>query len=347
MRSIHIKNQNSNIYIGETYKNVDKYLPEKKIFIICDKNIYKYYGDFIDKYQHIIISCGEEHKTWDTVNFICEQLISFGADRNSFILGVGGGLVSDISGFVASIYMRGLDFAFISTSLLSQVDASVGGKNGINFGKLKNMLGVFNPPKFVICDTEMLKTLPKRELSSGFGEIIKHALITESDLMDFLINNKNDLLNLNEDLIEELVFKALSIKIQVVENDPLEKGERKKLNFGHTIGHAIENNSDLTHGEAVSVGIVLASLLSQKILNLSNTDINKILQLLKDFDLPTSHTIDAQIVNNFLAMDKKKNKDKIDFILLERIGKSTIKSIDISFLNAIMPDLLTFNTLKL
>jgi len=343
MQTIHIKSQNSNIYIGESHKNINKYLPDKKIIIISDKNIYKHYSEFINKYEHIIIPCGETHKTWDTINSICEQLIAYGADRNSFILGMGGGLVSDITGFVASIYMRGLDFAFVSTSLLSQVDASVGGKNGINFGKLKNMLGVFNPPKFVICDINMLDTLPKRELISGFGEIIKHALIKDGDLMSFLISNKDDLLLLNKKLLEDLVFKAVSIKTKVVENDPLEKNERKKLNFGHTIGHAIENNSNLTHGEAVSVGIIMASLLSQKILKLSSVDVNEIYKLLQDFDLPTQYPINAEIINNFLAMDKKKNKDKIDFILLERIGESVIKSIDISYLNNIMPSLLEDN----
>lgn len=334
MKSIHIENQNSKVLIGESYLNITDYLPEKKCFLICDENIYHHYGEFIEKFDHIIISCGESIKTWSTIENIVEKLLEFGADRNSFLLGMGGGLVCDVTGFVASVFMRGLEFGFISTSLLSQVDASVGGKNGINFGRLKNMIGVFNPPKFVICDPVLLKTLPKREVRSGFGEVIKHAFIKDYSLYEFLVLNQKELLDLNPDLMEELLFRAVSIKTDVVESDQFEKGERKKLNFGHTIGHAIENNTDLTHGEAISVGMVLATKLSEELCDLSKEEAQKVTELLQSYELPVTTDISSDIINEFLIKDKKKNRSSIDFILLTKVGEACIKTIPIEDLKS-------------
>ncbi|WP_372751505.1 3-dehydroquinate synthase [Labilibaculum sp.] len=334
MKSIYIEKQNSSIHVGESYLKVKNYLPEKKCFLICDEHIYEHYSEFIDQFDYIVMGCGEGNKNWNTMEKIIEQLLDKGADRNSFLLGMGGGLVSDVTGFVASIFMRGIEFGFISTSLLSQVDASVGGKNGINFGKLKNMVGVFNPPKFVICDPILLKTLPKRELSSGFGEIIKHAFIKDESLYLFLKEKREALLNLDSDLMEDLVFRAVSIKTEVVEGDPFEKGERKKLNFGHTIGHAIENNSDLTHGEAVSVGMNLACQLSQELNGLSADDVQKVNDLLTDFKLPIDHQVSAETINQYLSKDKKKNRSTLDFILLKKIGEATIVTLPIEELKA-------------
>ena len=329
MKTIHIKKQNSSIFVGESYLNVKNHLPEKKCILICDENIYQHYSEFINQFDYIIMGCGEGNKNWQTIEKIIDQLLEKGADRNTFLLGMGGGLVSDVTGFVASIFMRGLEFGFISTSLLSQVDASVGGKNGVNFGKLKNMIGIFNPPKFVICDPVLLQTLPKREVRSGFGEVIKHAFIKDEQLYHFLKENKDALLNLDSELMEDLVFRAVSIKTEVVEGDPFEKGERKKLNFGHTIGHAIENNSDLTHGEAISVGMILAAELSVEMCNLNSADSEKISSLLTDFELPLNHNVSAEIINQYLIKDKKKNRSTIDFILLKKIGEASIVTIPI------------------
>jgi len=334
MKTIHIEKQNSSIFVGESYLNVKKYLPEKKCFLICDENIYQHYSEFIHQFDYIVMGCGEGNKNWQSMEKIIDQLLERGADRNSFLLGMGGGLVSDVTGFVASVFMRGIEFAFISTSLLSQVDASVGGKNGINFGKLKNMIGIFNPPKFVICDPVLLQTLPKREVRSGFGEVIKHAFIKDEDLFNFLNENCEALLNLDSNLMEDLVYRAVSIKTEVVEGDPFEKGERKKLNFGHTIGHAIENNSDLTHGEAVSVGMKLACQLSQELCGLSNADAKKVNDLLQKFELPLEHKVSAATINQYLIKDKKKNRSAIDFILLKKIGEATIVSLPIDELKS-------------
>jgi 3-dehydroquinate synthase len=339
MRIINVENQNSQIYIGENYRNVRQYLPDKPCFLICDSNIHNYYQDFVEQFPHIIIETGEKIKNWSTVESIIEQLLELGADRNSFILGMGGGVVCDIAGFVASVYMRGMEFGFISTSLLSQVDASLGGKNGINIGGLKNMVGVFNPPKFVICDPRLLNTLPAREVRSGFGEIIKHALIQDEELFTYLEDNREDLLNLEADLMEDLIYRAVRIKADIVQTDPLEKGERKKLNFGHTFGHAIENNSPLTHGEAVSIGMMLACLLSNEMGKLASQEIIRIQDLLNAYQLPVATGVKNETIIEYLSKDKKKENNRINFIMLEKIGKAIIQAIPVESLNTCVPTL--------
>lgn len=339
MRKIKINKQNSNIFIGESYLNISHYLPHNRCILICDQNILKHYSAFVTRFPHIVIGSGEEVKTWDTVNTITGKLLELGADRHSFILGMGGGVVCDITGFVASIYMRGVEFGFISSSLLSQTDASLGGKNGINFGKYKNIIGVFNAPQFVICDPTLLCTLPKRELRSGFGEIIKHALIEDFELFKFLHSNREKLLDLDADLMEELIYRTVSIKAAIVETDPHEKGKRKTLNFGHTLGHIIEKNSNLIHGEAISAGIMLASYLSYNFNLLPEVEVIKIRNLLQSYKLPVAISINPKIIIDNLKKDKKKDSDNICFILLESIGKSRIHSIPIRELSLLVPDL--------
>ncbi len=328
MHTVEIQNQNTKIYIGESYKNITKYLPQTAPILICDKNIYKYYSDFIHNYRHIVIDCGEEIKNWNTIEYIVSQLIVMGADRSSYLIGMGGGVVCDIVGFAASIYMRGIRFAFISCSLLSQVDASLGGKNGINFNRLKNMLGMFNPPDFVICDTELLQTLPDREFFSGFGEVIKHALILDADFFDFLQQNRELLLQKDVEKLAEMVYWAVRLKAKVVTKDPTEKGLRKILNFGHTFGHAIENNSDVTHGEAVAIGMVLACELSNKLKGFSKKDIYKVTSLLQQYNLPVVASVKADIIAETMANDKKKSGKRIDFIVLNSIGSADIVPIE-------------------
>jgi 3-dehydroquinate synthase len=200
----------------------------------------------------------------ETVTTIFNQLVDMEVDRSTLILGIGGGIVCDIAGFVASTYMRGTPFGFVSTTLLSQVDASVGGKNGVNFGGYKNMVGVFNQPEFVVCDMMLLKTLPFREIQCGFAEIIKHGAIADHRMLDFIENHRDAALDLESRIVEHLVYRSVEIKAGVVTRDEREKGERRKLNFGHTFGHAIEKLTGIPHGEAVGIGMVMAAALSVK-----------------------------------------------------------------------------------
>ena len=266
MQTITIKTENriSRILIGEKLQNLDKYLPAGKTIIITDENVLKHYGKEIDRFKVITIGLGENFKTLETLQHIFDRLIRLEADRSTFIVGIGGGIICDVSGFAASVFMRGLRFGFVSTTLLSQVDASVGGKNGVNFRKYKNMIGVFNQPEFVICDTTMLATLDPREFRAGFSEIIKAAAIRDENLFNYLEKHTDEALANKPDVIEKIIYDSVMIKASVVQADEKEKGERKILNFGHTFAHAIEHMTGMLHGEAVAVGMALATDFSVK-----------------------------------------------------------------------------------
>ncbi len=317
----------SSLKIGESLLNLDKYVKAEKVIIITDTNVRKIYEKEFPPYQIIEIEMGEITKTLETVNTIFEKLVDLEADRSSFIVGIGGGIVCDITGFIASTYMRGIKFGFVSSTLLSQVDASVGGKNGVNFQGYKNMVGVFNQPEFVICDMNLLKTLPEEEILCGLAEIVKHGAIADDDLFSFLENRHNDALALNSEVIERLVYDSVVIKSTVVNKDEKEKGERKKLNFGHTLGHGLEKVTGIPHGEAISIGMLFAAKLSSKICGLPSSDVDKIEALLKNLKLPTKIPCNLDKVLDALKKDKKRSGDSIDFILLDRIGNAIIQKI--------------------
>ena len=290
----------------------------------------------------IEIGTGEVIKNLDTVRKICQRLMDMEADRSSFIVGIGGGVVCDIAGFVASIYLRGVRFGFVSTTLLSQVDASVGGKNGVNLGGYKNMMGVFSQPEFVICDMDLLKTLPERELSSGLAEIVKHAAIGDPKLFSYLEENYEKALKLDPQVIEKLVSDSIDIKSSIVNWDEKEKGARRKLNFGHTFGHAIEKTTGVSHGEAVSAGMVIASVLSRKREYLSREGAKKIEDLLKELKLPTRLPFDCGSVLDALRKDKKRNGNSINFVLLRSIGHAVVEKISIKELETAISNLKAF-----
>ncbi len=329
METFHIQaaTGNSSIYIDERLSNVDKYLPDCKIIIITDENVKKHYLDVLPDFPVITISMGESIKTLATVESIYSQLIGLDCDRQTFILAIGGGIVCDIAGFVASTFQRGLRFGFISTSLLSQVDASVGGKNGVNFDSYKNMVGVFMQPEFVICDIKLLNTLPKEEVANGFAEIVKHALIEDSLMFDFIEKNKIKALNLDPQVIKRLVTDSIRIKSNVVQKDEKESGERRKLNFGHTIGHAIEKIAQPGHGNAVSLGIVAAAEFSCLKGYISKQDQKRITQLLYDLNLPVTHNYEIRDIVDALKADKKRDGDYIYFVFLSKIGQSIIEKV--------------------
>jgi 3-dehydroquinate synthase len=253
--------------------------------------------------------------------------MELGCDRSVFILGIGGGIVCDITGFVASIFMRGVAFGFVSTSLLSQVDASVGGKNGVNVSDYKNMAGVFNQPRFVICDPAMLTTLPVPEISNGLAEIVKHALIADIDLLMFLEKNQKKALVLDPEIIFHLVSRCVAIKAQVVQEDEKESGARRKLNFGHTLGHAIENIDPSGHGKAVSRGMIAAARFSCDKTSLCDRDTDRIIRLLQGLGLPTALNYDADKIYNAVKQDKKKQGDSLFFVFLENLGSARVEKI--------------------
>jgi len=317
------------ILIGERLENLKKYLPVKMPIIITDTSVQKHWGHYFPPGAVITIDTGEELKTLDTVGGIYDQLLELDADRASFIVGIGGGIVCDVAGFVASTYLRGVRFGFVSTTLLSQVDASVGGKNGVNFGGYKNIVGVFNQPEFVICDQNLLKTLPQREFQCGFAEIVKHAVIADDQLFAYLEQNWSPALEQDSEVIEKLVYDSVIIKSTIVNRDATEKGERRKLNFGHTLGHAIEKVLQVPHGEAVSAGMVLASKLSEKKGYLQSEDSTRLSNLLEKFRLPVRLEFNRQQVFEAIGKDKKREGDSLKFVLLKKIGEAVVEKISI------------------
>ena len=248
-------------------------------------------------------------------------------------MGIGGGIVCDIVGFAASVFLRGVNFGFVSTSLLSQVDASVGGKNGVNLDSYKNMVGVFNQPEFVICDLELLNTLPKKEISNGLAEIVKHALISDVGLFNFIEKNSQKALCLDYDTILRLVTDSVKIKSQVVQQDEKESNERRKLNFGHTIGHAIGKIEKKGHGRAVAMGIVAAAEFSQARRLICREDVSKICSLLTDLNLPTMLEYSAKEVISAASKDKKKQGSDLFYVFLEQIGKARVEKISFEKMN--------------
>jgi 3-dehydroquinate synthase len=341
MKTIEIRTDSriSRILVGEKLQNLAKYLPDTKTVIITDTNVSRLYKKYLPPCPLIEIGLGEKNKTIDTLNYIFGSFVEHEVDRSSFVLGIGGGIVCDVAGFAASIFMRGLKFGFVSTTLLSQVDASVGGKNGVNFEGYKNMIGTFSQPEFVICDSEMLKTLEKRQFVAGFAEIAKAGAIKDESLFAYLENNYEKALKMDSDVINKLVYDSVLIKSAVVEADEKEKGERRKLNFGHTFAHSFEKLTGMLHGEAVSAGMVLASKLSQKLGLIREADYKRIKTLLENLGLPTAVSFDMSDVFNIMRQDKKREGDTIHLVLLERIGNAIIKKVSLKQLEEMINDL--------
>lgn len=317
----------STVLVGETIENVNKYLPKAKIYIIADANVIKLHGQRFPKYPTYSVDPDEGSKSLEKVGTICQWLLENGANRNSFILGIGGGVTCDLAGFVASVFMRGIDFGFVSTSLLSQVDASVGGKNGVNLQGYKNIVGTFTQPKLVICDINLLSTLPQEEYLNGFAEIVKHTLIADKQMFGFIEQNAEELKSSNAEMLEKLVAHSVRIKASIVQADEREQGERKKLNLGHTWGHAVEKVTGLSHGKSVSIGLEFAARLSAKRGLISNTDYLRIVNLLIALDLPVCIKNNPEDIFNAMVKDKKQNEGGIDFILIKRIGEVAIERI--------------------
>ena len=338
IQTIHVMGStgDSQILVGGSLEQAGRLITAPHTAIITDATVRALHGHRFFPGEVIEIGQGESQKTLETVRSIYERLLAMGADRSWFILGMGGGIVCDVAGFAASTFLRGLRFGFCATTLLSQVDASVGGKNGVNFFGYKNMVGVFRQPEFVVCDPDVLATLPARELCSGFAEIIKHAAIADVRLFSYLEENRKKALDLDRDVLSVLVHDSVDIKSGVVRMDETEKGPRRILNFGHTFGHALENTSQLSHGEAVSVGMVLAARLSVQKGLLAQEDAIRLEKLLAGFGLPVRVPVDLEKALDALKKDKKREGDHILFVLLAGLGQAKVVPISIQELEAVM-----------
>ena len=320
-----IISSNHSILIGkESLLHIDtsKY---SNVAILVDENSKKFCLNKLPKIKNSItieLNSGENYKNLSSCNFIWQQLVKHEFDRKSLMLNLGGGFIGDIGGFCASIYKRGIDFIHIPTTLLSMVDASIGGKTGVNFNNIKNLVGVFNNPKSILINPEFLKTLNDQELKSGFAEVVKHALIYDLSLWNQITSTKFEDFNW-----EGIIVKSIKIKNKIILQDPLEKGERKKLNFGHTYGHAIESyyidkGIPILHGEAIFIGMILEtdiSFLSEK----KKNEIKNF--IVKNFKLPQIPKKTELI--KYMRNDKKNSSKKINFSLLTNIGESKIDNL--------------------
>lgn len=320
----------SRVLVGEKLSNIGNYIPNRGVFIITDTNVFSHQGKNFPNFPTYTIEPGEGSKCLAEVQIVCRWLLENGADRSSFILGIGGGVVCDLAGFVASTFMRGIDFGFVATSLLAQVDASVGGKNGVNVDGFKNIVGTFNQPKFVICDIGSLTSLPKEEFTNGLAEIVKHTLIADGNMFSYIEGRIEKIKKIDLDIFRELVNHSVRVKAKIVGMDEREKGERKKLNLGHTWGHAVEKESGFPHGKSVSIGLEFAARFSMHKGLLEHRDYMRIINLLRDLELPICSSLSPKKVFESLTMDKKKTANSIDFIFMLGIGNSVVERISIS-----------------
>ncbi len=336
---LHTADRTSRILVGEKFGNIGSYLPDKRLVIITDENVARHYSDSFPAGMEIIVKPGESSKSLETASGIYDQLIRNEVDRNSFILGIGGGIVCDLAGYIASTYLRGISFGFVSTTLLAQVDASIGGKNGVNFKGYKNMIGCIRQPDFVICDPEMLLTLDPEEFRMGFAEVIKYGAIVDRGLFEFLESHHEAALSLDPAVMEKIIAVSAAAKCDIVSADEKESGERKKLNFGHTFAHAFEKLDGIPHGEAVSMGMVLAARLSERLGMIGRVDVDRLRDLILKYGLPAEYRGSCREAFEVMRKDKKRVGESISLILLEVLGKALIKDMPLKDLKNRIDDL--------
>ena len=314
------------------------YTSSTKLMIVSDSNVSGYYlselklslQNAFDYVSEFVFEAGEKSKNLDTVSRLYEELIKKHFERRDLLIALGGGVVGDLTGFCAATYLRGIDFIQLPTSLLSQVDSSIGGKTGVDCMQYKNMVGAFYMPKLVYMNLSVLKTLPSEQFSSGMGEIIKHGMIRDRAYYDWLSSNSDKIKSLDPAALEHMISRSCEIKRSVVEEDPTEKGIRAILNFGHTIGHAVEKLSyfSLFHGHCVAIGCVAAVLISKSIgKDISENDIAGMYDVFKRFDLPVSisNRLIVDEIFETTRSDKKMEAGRIKFILLNSLGDAYIE----------------------
>lgn len=317
--------------------NLNEWLGKNKlrnIFIVTDENVYNLYTEFIDSLKSYsvgikILKPGEETKNINTVIDIYNELIKLDINKKSAIVSIGGGVVGDISGFVASTFMRGIGLIQVPTSLMAQCDSSIGGKTGFNFGGIKNIVGTFYQPNFVYIDTNFIKTLNEKEFRNGIAEILKYGYVCDENLFNYIEENKKGIKYRECDKLIHIVNECTQIKGDIVQKDEFDTLERNILNFGHTIGHGIESASefDISHGEAVAIGMYIESRIGLEMGVTQYENHNRLKNLLEYFELPYSldnKKIDLEKMIDFINKDKKKTSELIKFVLPHNIGHAII-----------------------
>ncbi len=313
---------NSYVYVGAARYLLPELTAGRRVIVITDDNVRMHHLDLISQYEYISIGTGEQVKSLATVEYIYSELIRRGADRHTMLVGIGGGIVTDITGFIGATFMRGIDFGFVATTLLAQVDAAIGGKNGVNVGGYKNMVGTFCQPKFVICDIVMLSTLPDRKFRAGFAEIIKSAIISDPILFKNLKSGRLELFRCDYGALEAVVRATIKIKLDIVSKDERERGLRRVLNLGHTIAHAVESRPgcQYNHGEAVAIGLIAIADMARKNNLIHPDDANRIVSLCRQYNFEMGYIAVSDLIAS-IAKDKKRENDKLHLIVPRAIGR--------------------------
>jgi len=330
-------------YFDTPFSEVGLLSSKDNSIIISDENVFLLHQDKFKGYRSIVVPAGEQFKSQSMVDNMIGQLIDLKADRQTMIIGVGGGVVTDMAGYLAAVYMRGVRFGMVPTSLLCMVDASLGGKNGVDVGMYKNLVGTIRHPEFIIYDMNFLDTLPDEEWTNGFAEIIKHACIRNDKMFEQLEHLDFKTLRADKKLMKDLIKRNVMLKYGIVSSDELEDGDRRLLNFGHTIGHAIENTLKLPHGNAISIGMVGACMISEELNNFYSSEKERVIALLKKYRLPVILPKDdiKERVWDLLLMDKKKSGGVMNFVMLNRIGEGIVKPIPIAQLHDLFNQVLS------
>jgi 3-dehydroquinate synthase len=310
-----------------------------RLVVVTDAKVRRLHAQSFPPGEVIEVGQGEGAKSLETLQDVFQQLQRFGLERDGMLLGVGGGLVCDVTGFAAATWLRGIRVGLVPTTLLAQADAAVGGKNGVNFGGIKNLLGTIRQPAFVLCDPVFLQTLSPAELSNGLAEVVKAAAVRDAALFGFLEANAEALLAFDSGALSHALFGALRVKLGVVERDECEEGERLVLNFGHTLGHAVEATLGLRHGEAVSLGMVFAARLSESRGWLPAGRAARLEQLLRRVQLPTRLAGNQAALLAAAHRDKKRIGNRLRMALLKEIGEAIVEPIEIGAFEAALSNL--------
>lgn len=327
-KKITFSRQSTTFCFDARFSHLKKLAPVKTSVLVTDEHIFAAHKKHFKAWNTVVLKAGEEYKVQAALDSVFDQLLEMKADRTWTLVGVGGGVVTDMTGYAASVFLRGVRFGFVPTTVLGMVDAAIGGKNGIDVGLYKNMIGTINQPQFLLYDVDLLKTLPHAEWRGGFAEVIKHAAILDAPMFKELEKHNVAYFQKNKAALQKLVQRNALLKTRVVKEDEFEKDKRRLLNFGHTLGHAVEKQYGLMHGEAVAVGMAFAARLSSEMLHFKSTD--KLLKLIDAYGLPVTAGYSKQKVFDVLVSDKKREGEQMNFVLLERIGKAVTKKIALS-----------------
>lgn len=320
INTIQVNQSSFRVIFADEWNQLQNFIANDRCIYLIDQQVFDAWPNRFLETDNIVVPSGEASKSLDILQMLIHKLISLGADRSTLLVAVGGGMVCDLTGFLASIYMRSCRVAYVPTSLLAMVDAAYGGKTGINFDRWKNLLGTFRQPEFIFNELSFLQTLPPREFNAGLAEAIKHCVIGDAQRFGWLEENLDKILSQNSSELKELIHHSVDYKLSLVAQDEKENGIRRILNFGHTFGHAIERNNLYNHGESVALGMILAARISERHCGFSPVDTERMVMLLDRIGLPVLANFDDDLLMANMALDKKKDADHIYFIFLNRLG---------------------------